>query len=339
MRWLLISLGVCCSLAWQACEVRGARRSFSDMVLVDSDRDFGAVDQSSQTLTHTFHLINSGEVPVTISEVKASCGCTSTRLDRKTLPPGAASDLHVALDVATIEGLRRAEVVLQFPDGSTKRLGISAFVKPDIRSSPERLELTVLRDVNKSTEISLYRMTAPLAAQEFEALGPDAVQVLCDHEAIRGKVLALSRTETEAGTLLQYDVSVVVSGNSHPRQGSLNIVFPDGKRKAVPYSITMGDLLNLTPSLVMCGNVKRGTSTACTVLVSPVGQVKALSAKSFSKSMKCQLGHAPGVLGAYELVVNVEWGLPPGPQVVRGEIEYGGASSGSVPFRIFAVVE
>lgn len=50
--------------------------------------DFGKIKLNTP-VTHEFRFTNSGDAPLVISSVQASCGCTVTAYSKEPIPPGA----------------------------------------------------------------------------------------------------------------------------------------------------------------------------------------------------------------------------------------------------------
>jgi hypothetical protein len=65
--------------------------------------DFGKLI-GADAVTHTFKLKNVGEGPLTIESVQPQCGCTTTGVWAKTVPPGGTWELPISLRVAGAEG-------------------------------------------------------------------------------------------------------------------------------------------------------------------------------------------------------------------------------------------
>src|SRR5438128_9283562 len=59
--------------------------------------DFGEIERKAPCV-HDFILKNAGTVRLTISNAKASCGCTVPSLARKEIPPGETEPLKVTYD-------------------------------------------------------------------------------------------------------------------------------------------------------------------------------------------------------------------------------------------------
>lgn len=90
-------------------------------------------------LRTSYHFTNSSEKPVTIVEIKPSCGCVSTQLDKLDFAPGEKGELKVTLD------LEMEEVM------GPQRLSI-AVTTSDAPSSPATLKLNV--QVPEAVELS-----------------------------------------------------------------------------------------------------------------------------------------------------------------------------------------
>jgi len=59
--------------------------------------DFGKI-QEGDTFKHEFKFYNSSQVPVVISDVKASCGCTETTFPKEPILPGETGVIGVTFD-------------------------------------------------------------------------------------------------------------------------------------------------------------------------------------------------------------------------------------------------
>ncbi|SUJ02484.1 Protein of uncharacterised function (DUF1573) [Sphingobacterium spiritivorum] len=59
--------------------------------------DFGQVKEG-EVVQHTFTFTNVGEAPVILSEVNASCGCTTPHYSKSPVLPGKKGEVKVAFD-------------------------------------------------------------------------------------------------------------------------------------------------------------------------------------------------------------------------------------------------
>ena len=68
--------------------------------------DFGEVKESDGDVSHTFTVINNGELPLVISRVEAGCECTVTKdgWTKEPIQPGKTGSITVTYKVAGRQG-------------------------------------------------------------------------------------------------------------------------------------------------------------------------------------------------------------------------------------------
>ncbi len=59
--------------------------------------DFGTVTQGEK-VDHLFTVKNRGDKPLTINQIRSSCGCTAATLSTKTILPGSSGEVRVTFD-------------------------------------------------------------------------------------------------------------------------------------------------------------------------------------------------------------------------------------------------
>ena len=52
--------------------------------------DFGTIKEANGNVSHTFKIKNSGEAPLVLTRVIASCGCTTPEWTKEPIAPGAS---------------------------------------------------------------------------------------------------------------------------------------------------------------------------------------------------------------------------------------------------------
>ncbi len=87
---LLVGLA---AIATITLKVEGPHLSLSPL-----EYDFGTLRQSGTVATTTFDVYNDGNQEVDITDVLASCSCTTGSIDRKVLQPGDHATLTVSFD-------------------------------------------------------------------------------------------------------------------------------------------------------------------------------------------------------------------------------------------------
>ena len=69
------------------------------------EHDFGTLLQG-EVVTYSFHFTNTGNVPLIISEVGSSCGCTVGDYPRKPIEPGKKGDIKVTYNSSGHHGFQ-----------------------------------------------------------------------------------------------------------------------------------------------------------------------------------------------------------------------------------------
>lgn len=97
----------------------------------DETFDFGEVPEGTK-VTHRFKFNNTGEHPLVLTRVKASCGCTSPSYSEAPVPPGGEGFIDVEFDSSGKPGFQNKSVTVtgNFTDGVNKILRIKGQVKP-----------------------------------------------------------------------------------------------------------------------------------------------------------------------------------------------------------------
>jgi hypothetical protein len=92
--------------------------------------DFGTVAQNS-SVSHTFVVKNTGEAPLELIKVKASCGCTAAVLTKADIPSGGEGEINVTFKTGEKRGQHKQTITVTSndPDNSTTKLYIIANVK------------------------------------------------------------------------------------------------------------------------------------------------------------------------------------------------------------------
>lgn len=74
--------------------------------------DFGTIPEGEQ-IEHVFKFKNSGQAPLVISNIQASCGCTSPEWTRTPVKPGEEGFVKVAFNSAGKGGIQSPTVTIQ----------------------------------------------------------------------------------------------------------------------------------------------------------------------------------------------------------------------------------
>lgn len=97
--------------------------------------DFGAIKQGDQVSTE-FVFTNSGKSVLNIREIKASCGCTISNLEKNDIGPGDSGTIKVSFNSRGRRGIQQKSISVfsNDPANPTQRITIKAKVEVDKES-------------------------------------------------------------------------------------------------------------------------------------------------------------------------------------------------------------
>lgn len=64
----------------------------------ESAFDFGVIKEANGKVSHTFTVENTGDMPLVITRVIASCGCTTPQWPKQPIPPKEKVEIKVTFD-------------------------------------------------------------------------------------------------------------------------------------------------------------------------------------------------------------------------------------------------
>lgn len=116
------------------------------LTLKESEFDFGKIPQG-KPVTHIFEVTNKSKIPLNISNINASCGCTTPEWEKdKTVNPGEKTAITVGYNAAA-EGPFTKFISVSYNDGQTKQITIKGEVwKTPGSSAPENKGLNDLKN-------------------------------------------------------------------------------------------------------------------------------------------------------------------------------------------------
>ncbi len=112
----------------------------------ETSYDFGKIPQG-KPVTHVFDVVNNGKDSLKISNVQASCGCTTPEWERnKIQAAGEKTNINVGYNAAA-EGPFTKSITITYNGTQTKQITIKGEVwKTPASSAPENKELKTLKE-------------------------------------------------------------------------------------------------------------------------------------------------------------------------------------------------
>lgn len=140
----------------------------------DPSASFGE-RKTGEVVDHTFSIRNAGDRTLTLSGIRASCGCTVPKVTSLRIAPGEAETLPVRVDLTGRKGPQNQVVTFSTndPDRPTVSLKLSGVAVPEISVKPRTLNLGQIdpasppkgRIVLRSTSGKPFTVTAVEAAK------------------------------------------------------------------------------------------------------------------------------------------------------------------------------
>ena len=119
--------------------------------IAEKTYDFGTIKEEDGRVSHVFTLKNVTEGPLTIKNVRASCGCTTPAWSREPIAPEAEAQITVTYNASGRPGAFHKSVTVTLSNGTedfTQGLFIKGKVTPK-QVAPVAEETTAAPVVNK----------------------------------------------------------------------------------------------------------------------------------------------------------------------------------------------
>lgn len=117
------------------------------LVVKETYYDFGKIPQG-KPVTHFFEVVNSGNLPLHLEDVQASCGCTTPEWQHEPIPPGGVQKIKVGYNAAT-KGRFDKTITIYYNSGKTKQLHIKGEVwELPATLAPTNASIELLKNIN-----------------------------------------------------------------------------------------------------------------------------------------------------------------------------------------------
>ncbi len=168
-----------------------------------------------------FKFKNVGDYPITIIKVKASCGCTTTKLDKKEYFPGESGEITATLKIGYREGLQTKNVYVQTSDPKKPKYNLTLQVDiPKIAKVQPRLLVWRISEEAVSKKMSI------------EFLIDDPIHVLRVENGVKNFKTEIE--EIEKGR--KYNIIVTPLSTEKRQQSIINIHTDYPKENPKPYT-------------------------------------------------------------------------------------------------------
>ena len=138
---------------------------WADSLFSERAFDFGPVPRGAK-VKHDFVLTNRLAEPITILNLRPSCGCTSGKASTSTVNPGASAVIEARMDTRNFLGIKATILFVTLVTAGGReaevRLGVTSNILADIVLNPGSIDFgTVMKGHTPSQVLSIDRIGAP----------------------------------------------------------------------------------------------------------------------------------------------------------------------------------
>ncbi len=146
----------------------------SKIVFEETVHDFGSFKEAAGPQTTTFKFTNTGAVPLVLSNVRASCGCTTPKWTREPVAPNASGEIQVSYNPKNRPGsFNKTVTVSSNAENSSVVLRIKGTVAQRERTLAELYPRQIGALRVKTNQISFGRLLqTSVEKKELELINP-----------------------------------------------------------------------------------------------------------------------------------------------------------------------
>lgn len=227
--------------------------SKGQLVFSSRTQDAGEIlDLEHVNLTYLFR--NTGSGPLTITQVKTSCGCTVPELEKKTYMPGESGSMKVTFDPRGRSGTIARNITV-FTDSEltpSQTLIVRALVKPVVVLDPQVVPFEAVQKGQSATkEFKVYGRTDDFKVTRATTTDPDVFDVEVEDmgeaeyrgETLRLSVVRVTVKPTASPNNHRADITIRTNDERKPIVTSTAIARVLGDLSINPVRITMGRMI------------------------------------------------------------------------------------------------
>ncbi|WP_165232428.1 DUF1573 domain-containing protein [Aquisphaera insulae] len=244
--------GALVGLLWIASGTASAGAAgWADSLFTERVHDFGPVPRGAK-VKHDFTLVNRLAEPITILNLRPSCGCTSGKASTGTVNPGQSAVIEAQMDTRNFLGLKATTLFVTLVTASGReaevRLGVSSNILADIVLNPGSADFgAVIKGQSPTQVITIDRIGNP--AWKFDRMV----------SASRVLTAQLVETKRDPKGVVSYALTVGVRADAPagPIRDEIRLLSNDRETPSIPVLITgyvRGDL-TAAPSVLTMGEI------------------------------------------------------------------------------------
>jgi Protein of unknown function (DUF1573) len=224
--------------------------AWTDGLFTEKQHDFGMVPRGVK-VKHDFLMVNRLAEPITILNLRPSCGCTSGRASTSQVGPGQSAVIEAEMDTRNFVGPKSTILYVTVTTASGRegeaRLGVSSLILSDIVMNPGAVDFgAVSRGQSPQRVLTIDRINAP---------GWKFVRMVSASRAINAQLAETARTPSSVSYALT--VSLKPDAPMGFMRDEIRLISNDAEAPSIPLMVTAlirGDL-TAAPSVVSLGQI------------------------------------------------------------------------------------
>lgn len=138
---------------------------WADALFAEQGHDFGPVPRGAK-VRHAFTMTNRLQEPVTILNVRASCGCTTGQANTSVVAPGRSAVVEAEMDTRNFVARKETTLFVSLVTASGReaevRLGVTSTILSDIVLNPGSIDFgAVTKGQSPSLVLTIDRVGSP----------------------------------------------------------------------------------------------------------------------------------------------------------------------------------
>jgi hypothetical protein len=224
--------------------------NWAEGLFAEKAHDFGPVPRGGK-FRHEFLLTNRLAEPVTILNVRASCGCTTGRATASQVAPGQSASIEAEMDTRNFVGEKSTVLYVSLVTASGKeaeaRLGLSSNILSDVVLNPGTIDFgAVMRGQSPEQVLTIDRVGAA---------GWKVERMVTASRMLRGQLVETTRNQDS----VQYKLTVSLRPDAPAGlvRDEIRLLTNDPETASIPIPVTAtirGDLV-ASPSVLVLGRV------------------------------------------------------------------------------------
>ena len=228
---------------------RAEAQNWSDGLFSERSHDFGPVPRGG-VVRHPFVLTNKLNVPITILNLRVSCGCTSGTASVSVVPPGKTAIVEAQMDTRNFVGRKSTTLFVSLMAGNRESeigLGVSSLILSDVVLNPGVVDFGLVN-----------RGQAPSQMIAIDRIGKPDWKIVRLTSACKAINATLQETRRQDGSVgYQLNVSLKPDAAAGVIRDEIRLITNDPETPSIPVPIgaqVRGEL-SATPTSLALGHV------------------------------------------------------------------------------------